>query len=179
MKALIYTASLAACLALVGCGMNFVEGLPQGGAPTEGSSVVVYGLRVAGKQPSFSMSLDAYNPANESADGNCFRWDRMRASILSGTTGTHYFSFLVRPGHYVYSPHQRPMKGPLLSFKAEPAATVFIGEFVLTPSNEVELFRDLAASKYQLLAALPKTDPNLALAQITPTNGVRLFLCGP
>lgn len=173
------TAAAIITSTLSACGMNGVRDLPSGDRPTPNSSVVIYGLRIAGKQTDFAVTLDAYDMETGSAKGDCFRWDRMQASVPQETRQTHYFAFQVKPGHYVYNPTQRPLRGDLVAFEVMPGQTILIGEFVLTESNEVELVRDLAKAKPEVLAALPNTEKAIALAQPQIVGGVRLFLCTP
>lgn len=170
---LLFTSMLSAC------GLNGVNLLPQGGKPSNDSAVVIYGLRIAGKQSSFPMSLDAYDVKKGVADGNCFRWNRMQARLSHSSSSTQYFAFNVNPGHYVYGVHHLPLRGDLLAFEAKAGQTFFIGEFVLTPENDVVLARNLTLAKQRIFSALPKTEQEVALAPTEVVQDIRLFLCTP
>jgi hypothetical protein len=72
-----------------------------------------------------------------------------------------------------------PLRGGKLEFDAPKDQVVLIGEFIYTQANDVELLRDLEATKPIIHAALPDIPQEITLAQSTAVKMVRLLVCTP
>jgi hypothetical protein len=144
--------------------------------PKPGRSLVVYGIGIEGKGPwsnhGFGVALDEYDIQEQGITGNCWRFNRMIASIV-GIVGTRqYFMFDVQPGHYVYSGFNGPHHRQTWVFEVPLGRVVYLGDFVLAEDGNVDLQRDRDG-----VASYFKGET--VLASTTTVSQLRLFLCAP
>jgi hypothetical protein len=112
--------------------------------------------------------------------GNCAKFNRTEASVSTSLAQTKYFAFEVPPGHYVYSPFNgASMRQPSLAFLATEGRAVYVGDFVLTDANGVELRRDIESLR-RAADAVPTTAYGPLLEAVTLQVGApKPFLCAP
>lgn len=173
---------LAISLSNSSCVINSTINLPLGGEPDNGRAIVVYGIKVSGpwKYSAFSVELAEYDLVKQNITGNCFRFNRIKASIAPVAGDKKYFAFEVPAGFYVYSPfHAAPLAGEFLAFEAEPGKTVYVGDFVLEKNQVVTLSRNLDEALGPIHSALPSLDQKMSLANSVRVGRPFLFMCTP
>lgn len=167
---------------LTACLMNSVRRLDRGGVPQSDTSVIVYGVRLdtAWSAPQMMFSVDAYDIKKQAIKGDCWHLDRAQV-LLSGTPGAiQYFAFEVPAGHYVFGAWSTVTAIPQERvFYAPESETVFLGNFIYTAHQKIDIQRDLMTTKSEILTALPKIKPTISLAPAQVTGQVKLFICTP
>jgi hypothetical protein len=167
---------------LSGCTMNAVKLLPAGDTPRDGSSVVVYGVKVEGlwKYSQFSVQLAEYDLAKQNITGNCFQFNRAEASVASRPGEMEYFAFEVRPGYYVYSPfHLARLSGDFLAFEAPSGRSVYIGDFVLEKNELVSLHREKISETHGIETIWPSLKRQISPATTVAVRPPFIFICTP
>lgn len=170
--------SLAGCLML-----NDVTPLSirQDLTPNSRRSVVIYGIGIeeAWGYPQFAVALDEYSVQRQSITGNCWRFNRMQATV-PGTLGTvQHFAFDVEPGYYVYSGYNAVgLAGPR-GFVVPANRIVYLGDFIYSAERKLDLRRNLGATMGALKKAQPNLKANILLAETMPISTLTLFLCAP
>jgi hypothetical protein len=156
---------------LSGCLSNSVVPLDPrtAHAPSPDKGIAVFGLAIeeSPATPAFGVVLDEYSPVDKSITGNCWRYTHMRAAIPARQYRAEHFAFEVPPGHYVYSGFNAAgLKGGAVAFEVPAGGAVYLGEFILTKGQAVELRR-------QPLQSGP------ALAKVSAVPAPNVFLCAP
>lgn len=172
--------SFASAVMLAACSFNNVRSLPSVELPQAGRSVVVYGIAVkaASKFPRFGIAVDEYDIERQNISGDCLRFNRMNASVVSTIGSAGYFVFDVRPGHYVYSQFNgasiADRVGSSTAFVVPAGKVVYLGDFVFEEDNRVELHNSLEVMK----KALNVTTEVLG-TETMPVRNPKMFLCTP
>ena len=173
---------MAISLSNSSCVINSTINLPLGGEPDNGRAIVVYGVKVSSpwNYSTFSVELAEYDLAKQNITGNCFRFNRIKASIAPVVGDKKYFAFEVPAGFYVYSPfHAATLKGEFLAFEAESGKTVYVGDFVLEKDKVVTLSRNLDDAWGPIYSALPSLHQKISLANSVRVGRPFLFMCAP
>jgi hypothetical protein len=176
--------ALMALMALLtsGCTLNSTVPLATGGAPGAGRAVVVYGVSVEGRWPyeHYAVQLTEYSMAKQAITGNCFRFNRVDATVPATMSGIRYFAFEVAPGSYVYSPmNGAQLKGDPVAFGVPAAHAVYIGDFIYGKDGRVTRTGNLDAERAAIRAALPAVPDDLMPAETVPVAAPKPFLCTP
>lgn len=173
---------LAFVTLLAGCAQNSIRQITTNSNVKESSAVIVYGIKVEGEWnfPRFGIQLDEYSIENQSIAGNCFQFNRTKASVPSSQRSIEYFAFEVPPGYYVYS----PFNGVQLhldsqAFFAPKGSTVYVGDFIYRKNRFVVLHKDLDALKEAQGKSLPNIQGEISTAEALPVKRPMLFLCTP
>ncbi len=171
--------ALAVLLQLQGCAGT--RPMEAGGTPGSGRAVIVYGIRVDSpwRAPQFQVALDAYDVREGALEIDCWGSKRTLASVPGVPDSTKYFSFEVSPGDYVYGGWGRELRGGSKYFSVLEGQVAYVGEFVYTQDNDVELIQNLEAARPNILAALPKTPKEMSLARSGTVGTIRGYLCAP
>jgi hypothetical protein len=171
---------------LVACVLNNVRALPSGSFVAEGRTIVAYGVGVEGNwsTPFFSVQLDEYNLETQATAGNCFRFNRMNATVLPTPGSIRYFVFDAPPGAYVYSAFHTvrltcTTQCGTQVFEAPEGRIVYIGDFIYSRDDSVAFRRDLEAFNKARGKSLPDLRGEVVLAKMTPAQRPGLFLCSP
>ncbi|HEX8614589.1 MAG TPA: hypothetical protein VF800_25195 [Telluria sp.] len=174
-------APLAACLLLSGCLMNSTRPLPTGGTPNFWRAVVVYGIGVEGKRDARRLDADLqeYSLTNQAITGGCFFYNRTEASIPSVPGPVQYVAFDVPAGSYTYNSLYGEPRGMATAFIAPAGRTVYLGDFIYTRDNRMELRRDLKAFEQARKQALPDLKDEVLLAESRTVKQPIMFLCAP
>lgn len=139
-----------------------------------GRAIVIYGIGVQGQrkgEPRFGAQLDEYSVERQSITGNCWRYNKMEATVPA-IAGTHqYFAFDVSPGYYVALAYLGQLDR-MTAFKVPPGHIVFLGDFIWTKEGKVELKRDPEAVRSYF-----KRD--VLLADVKPVPAVHSIICTP
>lgn len=165
-----------------GCALNSVKNLPKGEAATENRSIITFGVKVEGdwEYPAFTIQVAEYDNDAQNITGNCLTFNRADATVPSRLSAIRYFSFDVRPGHYVYSPFNgAQLKGDFYAFEAPAGKSVYIGDFIYEKNKAVLLTRNLGNAKPVLKIELPKLSEEISLAKTTIVKQPVPFLCTP
>lgn len=173
--------ALAALLAS-GCTLNSTVPLATGGAPHAGRAVIVYGVGIDGPwvYPNFGVQLTEYSIAQQAITGNCFRFNRVDATVPSTATGIRYFAFDVAPGSYVYSPmNGAQLNGEPVAFRVPVGRAVYVGNFVYGKDRRVTRTGNLDGEKSAIRQALPAVPDDLAVADTVVVAAPKPFLCTP
>jgi hypothetical protein len=176
----LYALATAAALAS-GCTLNATVPLATGGAPAADRAVIVYGVGVEGQwpYPHYAVQLTEYSLERQAITGNCFRFNRVDATVSATMTGIRYFAFDVAPGSYVYSPmNGAQFGGAPVAFRVPAGRAVYLGDFIYGKDGRVRLAGNLAAERAAIRQALPAT-PDLAPAATVPVAPPKPFLCTP
>ena len=171
-----------AALLTSGCTLNSTVPLATGGAPHAGRAVIVYGVGIDGPwvYPNFGVQLTEYSIDKQAITGNCFRFNRVDATMPSTTTGIRYFAFDVAPGTYVYSPmNGAQLKGEPVAFRAPAGHAVYLGDFVYGKDGRVTRGGNLDGEKSAIRQALPAVPDDLAVADTVVVAAPKPFLCTP
>jgi hypothetical protein len=167
---------------LSACLMNSVRRLDHGGVPQVDTSVIVYGVRLdtAWSAPQMMFGVDAYDIEKQAIKGDCWHLDRAQVSVSGVPDAMQYFAFEVPAGHYVFGAWSTvALTTQERVFYAPKSETVFLGNFIYTANQKIEIQRELVTTKPEILAALPKTNPTISLAPAQATSQVKLFMCTP
>jgi hypothetical protein len=171
-------------MVLSACTWNNVRQIPDVQAPDSGRATVVYGLRVdvPWDSPGFGVQLDEYDMKRQTISGNCFRFNRMEASVPSVAGKTTYFEFDVKPGYYTYSAFNgaqfRDASRASRAYNVPDGAIVYIGDFILRENKTVELRQDRQAMQQALAGQAGLVDKS-RLAESIEVKKPRAFLCTP
>jgi hypothetical protein len=167
---------------LTGCVMNSVHQLAPESVAKSKSAVLVYGVQVEGKwdYPQFTVQLAEYNIKDQVGAGNCFTFNRADATVSSAQGPISYFAFEVPAGHYTYSVFNgAPLVGETMAFTAVEGRLSWVGDFIYTSANRVELRRSGEAYKSSLLEFFPGTSGKFLLAEAVSVRPPKGFLCTP
>ena len=184
MRSMTLLLGLIAVLLSSGCALNLnsVESVSTAIQLGMDRAIVVYGVAVEENwgAPRFSVALDEYSVTQQKITGNCWRFNRMEASI-PGTPGPiQYFAFEVPPGHFAYSGFSGvPLEGTPVAFVVPKNKIVYVGVFIYTQERKVILQRDFAAERSRISDALPEIKGHLVLAESLPVRSPGMFMCGP
>lgn len=178
-------AFLAIIITLSGCALllNSVELLTNGGETGAGRAVLVYGIAVEGiwRASRFAVSLDEYSLEEQKITGDCWRFNRTKASVEAIAGTEKYFAFDVPAGHYVYSGFNGhgSLSGSDRAFVVQEGHVTYVGKFVYTKTGNVELQRDLSTSIKAITDSFPMVGENILLADEIPAKRGALILCAP
>ncbi len=159
---------------LAGCVMNSVHQLSPDSVAKSQQAVLVYGIQVEGKwdYPQFAVQLVEYSLKDQDGAGNCFTFNRARATVPSTPGAVKYFAFEVPAGHYTYGAFNGvPLVGETLAFTAVAGRQSYIGDFVHT-SGEAG---GAAAQQRGLQKQLAR---GFFPARVGSSCSPSLFLCG-
>jgi hypothetical protein len=181
MSRLLRFALLGLVSALQACASNDVVPitLQDVTTPQPGRAIAIFGIDVQARwtAPRFAVTLAEYDIQRKAITGNCSRFNHMQASIEATTRQTTYFAFNLRPGFYAYGPFSAvSLKGELNTFEVPANRMVYIGDFVLTTEQSVEL-RRADTERVSLREAGPVDGVVLAKATVMPS--AQPFLCAP
>lgn len=142
--------------------------------PKSGRALVIYGIGIEGRWsfPDLTVALDEYDARNQSITGNCWRFNRMEASITAIVGTRQYFMFDVQPGHYVYSGFNSAQARKTWAFEVPVGRAVYLGDFVYVEDGTVDLRRYLASARSYL-------KEETLLANVSPVPPPKLLLCAP
>lgn len=174
-------ALLAACLLVGGCVINSTRPLPTGGTPSPWRAVVVYGMGVEGSWHAQRMGvqLDEYDLAKQTTSGNCTFYNRTDASIPAVPGPVRYVAFDVPAGSYTAHSGMSLLDPTPTAYIAPPGQIVYIGDFIYTRENRLEVRRHLQAFEQVRKAALPDLKGEVLLAGAQTVVRPRFFLCTP
>lgn len=169
-----------------GCTLNSVKLLPTGAAVDDGRAIVVVGLGVEGdwKHSGFTVELDEYSVQAQAGTGNCFRFNRINATLSPAPGPTRYFAFDVPAGAYVYSPFNGAQLVPAAKYDATAFAApagkiVYIGDFTYSRDRMVALRRDLDAFSKARAKSLANLRGEVLLAETAQVQRPKPFMCTP
>jgi hypothetical protein len=148
--------------------------------PSEGRAIDVYGIEGRGDFPSFGIELDQYDSKAQNISGNCFRFNRMTATIPAKSSSVRYFAFNVPAGDYVYSPFnlaRLTAESPV--FLVPDGKIVFLGIFRYSSDAGVSIDGDLETQRESIRKSLPALASELQVAQQVTGSPPRPFLCTP
>ena len=147
--------------------------------PKPGRALVMYGgggeEQGSWSYPRFGVALDEYSVERQAITGNCWRFNRMFASVTAISGTREYFLFDVQPGFYTYSwfnGAQLTSSDKTLTFEVPPGRIVYLGDFIYARGGGVEVRRNLSAVKSYF-----KED--LLLADTLLVHPPQMFLCMP
>ena len=149
--------------------------------PDINRSVVVFGIGVEGawEYPRFAVVLDEYDIERQSITGNCWRYNKMQASVPKDSKTVRLFAFEVEPGYYSFSGFN-PVKlvGPG-AFSAPAGQIVYLGDFIYTGERTIVLRRSDDAIQRELLKEHPSLADKITLAKAISVAALKMFLCTP
>ena len=145
--------------------------------PRADRAIVVYGIGVEGKShyPGIGIGLDEYSIERQSITGDCWRFNRMQASVAAIAGTRQYFAFDVQPGHYVYSGFNGVRlrdREETLAFEVPAGRLVYLGDFVYGDDGQVDLRRDFNGVPSYF-------NQKIILANALSASPPKLFLCMP
>ena len=174
--------ALALAATLAGCTISSTVPLAAGGKPGADRAVIVYGVGVEGQwsYPRYTVQLAEYSLERQNITGNCFRFNRVDATVSSTPSGIHYVAFDVAPGSYVYSPmNGAQLNGDTVAFRVPAGRAVYLGDFIYGRDGYAVRTADLDAERAAIRQALPATPDDLVPAQTVPVAAPKPFLCTP
>lgn len=172
--------SLQGCLLL-----NNVDAIPHAKVinPKQDCGIAIVGLAVEGvwNYPRFSLSLDEYSLEKQAITGNCWRFNRMTASVPKEAKSLQYFTFDLAPGYYTYSPFNlpNPYSEQVQGFYVPAGQITYIGDFIYTENKSIVLRRDDTAIEMLVKNAYPNLASAVKLAETVSVTRPHLFLCAP
>lgn len=150
-------------------------------APDINRSMVVFGVGVEGiwEHPQFAVVLDEYDIGLQSITGNCWRYNKMEASVPKDSRAVQRFAFEVKPGHYSFSGfNPTKLVGPN-AFSVPAGQVVYLGDFIYSDEHTVVLRRNGDTTNNELLKGFPVTTDKITLAEAISVVAPQKFLCAP
>jgi hypothetical protein len=151
--------------------------------PKQDRGIAIVGVAVEGvwNYPQFSLSLDEYSLEKQAITGNCWRFNRMTASVPKETKSLQYFAFDLAPGYYTYSPFNlpNPHSEQVQGFHVPAGQITYIGNFIYTENKSIELRRNYPRIEAELKQAYPNIKSTVKLAETVLVKRPHLFLCAP
>ncbi|MBR7800473.1 hypothetical protein [Undibacterium fentianense] len=146
-----------------------------------GIAIVGVALEADWPYPQFSISLDEYSVEKQAITGNCWRFNRMTASVPKEVKSVHYFAFEVEPGHYTMSPFNTPFQDAkqVQGFHVPAGQITYIGDFIYTGQKSIELRRNYPVIEVDLKNYFPNMKATVKLAESVLIARPSLFLCAP
>ncbi len=170
-------ALLASCLSL-----NSVTPLSASLVPNEKDTLVVFGVSVEGawSYPKLGLAFDEYDFSKQKITGNCWRFNRMLVSADPATANVQYFAFAVPAGHYIFSGfNAQPLSAAENTFVIPEGQFVYLGDFVYTKAQKIELHQNLDAAQKQVRLLWPNFNKTLLPAKAIAAPQGGLFLRTP
>lgn len=185
-KIAIVSAMLAMLASLQGCLLlNNVDTISKEKVirPKANRGIAIVGVAVEAEwpYPQFSISLDEYSIEKQAITGNCWRFNRMTASVPKEAKSAHYFAFEVEPGHYTMSPFNTPIQetNQAQGFHVPAGQITYIGDFIYAGQKSIILRRHYPTIEAELKKAYPNMQYNAKLAESVLVARPHLFLCAP
>jgi hypothetical protein len=153
----------------------------EAAAPDINHSVVIFGIGVEGawKYPRFAVVLDEYDIERQSITGNCWRYNKMEASVPKDSRAVQRFAFEVEPGYYSFSGFNAvKLVGPS-AFSASAGQIVYLGDFIYSGERTVVLRRSDDTTKRELLKEYPSLVDKITPAKAISVAAPKIFLCTP
>lgn len=149
-------------------------------APTRDRAVVVFGIAVEGawNYPEFGVVIDEYNLEKKAITGNCWRYNRVHASVPKSSATVQLFAFDVAPGYYIFSAFNVVRFRGDNTFFVPEGKVVYLGEFVYTADGTVVLRHRDAKTASVLTKKFPNLKENIVLAE-SRVGVPTMFLCTP
>lgn len=149
-------------------------------APDANSAMVIYGIGVEGAwdAPEFAVALDEYDMERQSITGNCWRYNRMLASVPKDSRVVQHFIFEVTPGYYSFSGFNATSLGAS-AFLAPAGQIVYLGDFIYSDKRTVVLRRNEDKLKMKILKKYPKLVEKITPADAVSIKAPTMFLCMP
>lgn len=150
-------------------------------APDANHSVVIFGIGVEGdwEYPRFAVVLDEYDIERQSITGNCWRYNRMEASVPKDSKAMRRFAFEVKPGYFAFSGFNSVELVGSSAFSAPAGQIVYLGDFIYSGERKLVLRRSEDALKGELLKEYPNLADKIALAEAISVATPKMFLCTP
>lgn len=149
--------------------------------PDISRSVVIFGIGVEGawEYPRFAVGLDEYDIERQSITGNCWRYNRMAASVPKDSRAVQRFAFEVEPGYYSFSGFNAvKLVGPN-AFSVPAGQIVYLGDFIYSGERTVVLHRSDDIMKREVLKEYPNLVDRITLAKAISVVAPEMFLCTP
>lgn len=175
---------ILAGVACTACQLNNVRTLSNIEVPSDDRTTIVYGIRVDGPwaHQKFGVNLDEYDLNQQNISGNCFRFNRMEASVDSSAREMRYFEFDAKPGYYVYSVFNgaqlRDKNMASRAFVAPQRAVVYVGDFILGPDGKVEFEQEAPRAQRALTPSGAQVE-KFGIAQLVEVRSPKPFVCTP
>lgn len=150
-------------------------------APDINHSVVIFGIGVEGawEYPRFGVVLDEYDIERQSITGNCWRYNKMQASVPKDSRTVRLFAFEVEPGYYSFSGFNPVMLIGPNAFSAPAGQIVYLGDFIYTGDRTIVLRSSEDAIQRELLKEDPSLANKVTLAKTFSVAAPEMFLCTP
>jgi len=170
--------SLSGCMLL-----NSVVRIPETtlATPDISRSVVIFGVGIEGawEYPRFAVGLDEYDIERQSITGNCWRYNKMEASVPKDSRAVQRFAFEVEPGFYSFSgSNAATLVGPS-AFSVLGGQIVYLGDFIYSREGTVVLRRSDDTMKREVLKAYPSLVDKITFAKVISVAAPKMFLCTP
>lgn len=149
--------------------------------PNRGIAIVGVAIEADWLYPQFSISLDEYSIEKQAITGNCWRFNRMTATVSKEARAAHYFAFEVEPGHYTLSPFNAPLQdaNQAQSFHVPAGQITYIGNFIYAGQKSILVRRNYPTIEAELKQAYPNIQSTVKLAESVLVARPYLFLCAP
>ncbi len=148
--------------------------------PSRNRAIVIYGIGMEKEwsYPQFNVSIDEYSMERRAITGNCWRFNRLEASVPQASRTIQYFAFDVEPGYYIYSGFNAVSLSGHNTFSVPADQIVYLGDFIYTNDDSVVLRRDIDTGPTALKKAFPSLEEKIVLTETTSASPT-LFLCAP
>jgi hypothetical protein len=151
--------------------------------PSDDRAIAIYGVALESDwpYPQFSISLDEYSMEKQAITGNCWRFNRMNATVPKTRTSVQYFAFEVAPGYYTFSPFnaQNQNTNQAQAFHLPAGQISYIGDFIYVGQQSTDLRRNHSAIESNLKKIYPNIKSTIKLAEYVMVARPFLFLCAP
>jgi len=153
----------------------------EAAVPDINRSVVIFGIGVEGawEYPRFAVVLDEYDTERQSITGNCWRYNKMEASVPKGSRAVQRFAFEVEPGYYSFSGFNAvKLVGPI-AFLAPAGQIVYLGDFIYSGERTVVLRRSDDTMKKEVIKEYSSLADKITFAKAISVAAPKGFLCTP
>lgn len=168
---------------LSGCVSNGVVRLQKAevAPPSATRAVVIFGIGVeaAWEYPQFGIVIDEYDIKRQAITGNCWRYNRMNASVPNDSRVVNFFAFEINPGYFSLSGfNTAQLLSDPVAFLAPAGQIVYLGDFIYSGKHTIILRRGEGQLRNLRQEYMNLAD-KITLAGATSVAAPRMFLCAP
>ena len=148
--------------------------------PSKGRAIVVIGIGLEGawEYPKINLYFDEYDIKLQKGTGDCWRYNRIVASVPVDKDKVQYVVYDVLPGFYEFK-GETSLKEKHHAFLVPAEQVVYFGDFIESKQYAVDVRWNVVAATSELRRKYPDFKGNIVVAESLPVVPSGMILCMP